>query len=236
MISVCIATYNGERFIARQLDSVLSEIGAGDEVIVSDDSSTDKTVEIIKGYDDVRIKLFDHQQWHSPVFNFENAICHAKGDIIFLADQDDKWLSGRVVRAMELHKRGYDLVLCNRVNVYKDCRVVHGGGNPIKGTWSSIKKSPFVGCLLSIDRKVVDLALPFPKAIAMHDLWIGLLAQRNLQCGYIDEPLVEYNRHGESYIAKHRFSLYGKLKYRWQMYWLVREREIERGLRAFEHE
>lgn len=229
MISVCIATYNGERFIRRQLDSVLSEIGPEDEVIISDDSSTDQTVEIIKGYDDARIRLFDHQQWHSPIFNFENAIRQAKGDILFLADQDDKWLAGRVAKAMELHKMGYNLVLCNRVNIYEDRQEVSGPENPIRSTWSTLKTSPFVGCLLSIDRKVVDLALPFPKTIAMHDLWIGLLAQRNLKCGFIEDPLVEYNRHGESYIAKHRFSLWGKLKYRWQMYWLVRKREKERG-------
>lgn len=230
MISVCLATYNGERFIRRQLDSILREIGAEDEVIISDDSSTDQTVEIIKGYDDARIRLFDHQQWHSPIFNFEHAIRQAKGDIIFLADQDDKWLVGRVARAMELHEKGCDLVLCNRVNMYEDFQYEQGRENPIKNTWTSIKKSPFVGCLMSIDRKVVDLALPFPKAIAMHDLWIGLLAQRNLRCGFVEEPLVEYNRHGESYIAKHRFSLCGKLKYRMQMYRLVRKREIERGL------
>ena len=84
--------------------------------------------------------------------------------------------------------------------------------------------------MTSFDRKVVDLALPFPDTIAMHDLWIGLLAQRNLRCGYLDEPLVEYNRHDESYIARHHFSLYAKLEYRWHMYRLVREREHERGL------
>lgn len=230
MISVCIATYNGEKFIRRQLDSILSEIEPEDEVVISDDSSTDNTVEIIKSYRDTRIRIFDNQKFHSPIFNFENAIKQAKGNIIFLADQDDKWLEGRVKKAMELHKDGCNLVLCNRMNIYKDRREVHHTANPIKNTWSTLWQSPFVGCMTSFDRKVVELAMPFPKTIAMHDLWIGLLVQRNLKCGYIDEPLVEYNRHEESYIAKHHFSFVDKLKYRWNMYRLVRQREKERNL------
>ena len=230
MISVCIATYNGEKFIQRQLDSILQEIGPEDEIVISDDSSTDKTVVIIRNYKDPHIRILNHQQNHSPIFNFENAIRQAKGDIIFLADQDDKWLTGRVVKAMEMHETGYNLVLCNRKNIYSDRIEVHHPENPIKGTWNTMWKSPFVGCMMSFDRTVVDMVLPFQKSIAMHDLWIGLLAQRNLKCGYIDEPLVEYNRHDESYIAKHHFSTYAKLKYRWEMYRLVKQRERERNL------
>ena len=230
MISVCIATYNGEQFIRHQLDSILSEIGQEDEVVISDDSSTDKTLELIKSYNDSRIRIFDHQQFHSPIFNFENAIKQAKGDIIFLADQDDKWLEGRVSKAMEMHRQGYNLVLCNRVNIFNNRAEVYQTDNPIISTGKTLWKSPFIGCMMSFDRKVVELTLPFPKDIAMHDLWIGLLAQRNLKCGYIDEPLVEDNRHEESYIAKHHFSLAAKLKYRWNMYRLVRQREKERNL------
>lgn len=230
MISVCIATFNGERYIRRQLDSVLKETEPGDEVIISDDSSTDYTIDIVRSFQDPRIRIICGQQWHSPIFNFENAIRQARGEYIFLADQDDEWLPGRVSKAKDLHAAGYNLVMCNRRNVYKDRKVVCHTDNPVKGTWNTLWKSPFIGCMMSFDKNVADLALPFPKTIAMHDLWIGLLAQRNLRCGYIDEPLVEYNRHEESYIAKHHLSTYAKLRYRWQMYWLVRARERERGL------
>ena len=231
MISVCIGTFNGERYIKRQLDSVLSEIGMEDEVVISDDSSTDNTVELVRSYHDQRIKIFEHQDFHSPIYNFENAIKKANGDYIFLADQDDRWLDGRVSRAMEMHEAGCNLVLCNSINVYGESHSLRCSVNPIKDTWNTIIMSPFVGCMMSFDRKVLNLALPFPKAIAMHDMWIGLLAQRNLKCGYIEEPLVEYNRHDESYIAKHHFSIYAKLKYRWFMYWQVKQREKERELK-----
>ena len=71
-ISVCMATYNGEKYIKEQLDSILSQIGKNDEVIVSDDSSTDNTIEIVKSFNDSRIKIFENQTFKSPVYNFEN--------------------------------------------------------------------------------------------------------------------------------------------------------------------
>lgn len=225
MISVCIATYNGEKYIRQQLDSVLCEIGADDEIVISDDSSTDKTVEIIRSYNDSRIQVFDHQHFHSPIFNFENAIKHAKGDIIFLADQDDKWLPGRVPKALKMHEMGYDLVLCNTRSVYRD-HVEDGRLDPFsRPYWRNLIKPAYIGCTMSFKRELLKMVLPFPKTIAMHDLWIGLLAQRNYKCIFIDEPLIEYNRHQESFVAKHPMSLYKRIKYRMQMQYLVLKRE-----------
>ena len=227
MISVCIATYNGEKYLRQQVDSVLAQLGGEDELIISDDSSTDATIDIIKSYQDKRIKLFEKQTFHSPIFNFENAIKHASGEIIFLADQDDKWLSGRVERALEMHQQGYDLVLCNTRSIYTDY-VEEGRLNPFnRSYWMNLLKPAYVGCCMSFKRSILDIALPFPKAIAMHDLWIGLLAQRNFKCGFLEEPLIEYNRHDESFIAKHSFSLKKRIQYRWNMLRLVLQREKE---------
>jgi glycosyltransferase involved in cell wall biosynthesis len=66
-----MATYNGEKYIKEQLDSILSHLKENDEVIVSDDSSSDKTVEIIKAYNDSRIKIIENQKFQSPISNFE---------------------------------------------------------------------------------------------------------------------------------------------------------------------
>ena len=96
MISVCMATYNGEKYIREQMDSILQQLGEGDELIISDDLSSDKTVEIIKSYKDKRIKLYIHGDNHGFVRNFENALVHADGDIIFLSDQDDIWMPDKV--------------------------------------------------------------------------------------------------------------------------------------------
>lgn len=91
MISVCMPTYNGEKFIRIQLESILSQLGNDDEIVISDDSSTDKTVEITKSFNDSRIHLLENNTFHSPIYNLENALKNAKGDFIFLSDQDDEW-------------------------------------------------------------------------------------------------------------------------------------------------
>ena len=82
MISVCIATYNGERFIERQINSILSQIGTEDEVIVADDGSTDNTLAILKEMNDPRIHIIDGAHRHSPTWNFEKSL--EQGRVHFL--------------------------------------------------------------------------------------------------------------------------------------------------------
>ena len=92
MISICITTYNGEKYIKEQLDSIICQINHDDEIIVSDDGSTDATLSIIAAYNDKRIKVFHHDSssitttfpLDKPTHNFEYAITKAQGDIIFL--------------------------------------------------------------------------------------------------------------------------------------------------------
>ena len=96
MISVCIATYNGEKFIKEQIDSILRQLSLDDEIIVSDDGSTDDTISIIISIDDKRIRIIEGPRKHSPTLNFECAMKEAKGDYIFLADQDDVWKPNKV--------------------------------------------------------------------------------------------------------------------------------------------
>jgi len=119
MISVCIATYNGEKYIREQLDSILYQLSMEDEIVIPDDGSTDKTIEIIKGINDPRIKIFYHQTEKNNYLgtlktcflvgrNAHNALKHASGDYIFWADQDDVWLEGKVATFMQ-HLKKYDL-------------------------------------------------------------------------------------------------------------------------------
>ena len=90
--SVCMATYNGEKYIAAQIISILAQIGPDDELIISDDGSTDKTVEIIKTFRDPRIKLYQDHVFRDPIKNFQHALTKSSGRYIFLADQDDVWM------------------------------------------------------------------------------------------------------------------------------------------------
>ena len=92
-ISVCIATYNGAKYIEEQVQSILYQLSEKDEIINSDDGSKDNTLAIIKSLNDARIKVIHNTLKHGLVSNFENAIKHADGDYIFLSDQDDIWTS-----------------------------------------------------------------------------------------------------------------------------------------------
>ena len=96
MISVCMATYNGEKYIREQIDSILAQLGDKDELIVSDDGSADATLSIVRSFSDPRIKIISNTGKHGTNGNFENALKHAQGDYIFLSDQDDVWLPGKV--------------------------------------------------------------------------------------------------------------------------------------------
>lgn len=101
MISVCVATYNGEMYIRQQLQSILCQLADSDEVIISDDGSTDGTLTVIREINDKRIRLIDGPRRQSPTLNFENALRQAKGDHIFLSDQDDVWKPEKVAVCMK---------------------------------------------------------------------------------------------------------------------------------------
>ena len=95
-ISVCMATYNGEKFIKQQIESILQQLKSNDELIIVDDYSNDNTVQIIQGFNDDRIKLYQNDINRKHVFTFGKAIAIAKNDLIFLSDQDDIWEMNRI--------------------------------------------------------------------------------------------------------------------------------------------
>ncbi|EXY58193.1 glycosyltransferase, partial [Bacteroides fragilis] len=96
LISVCIATYNGEKFIVEQLKTILSQLTDFDEIIISDDHSSDCTLSLIRSFRDPRIKIYLNENDKGYTSNFENALKKATGEIIFIADQDDIWKKDKV--------------------------------------------------------------------------------------------------------------------------------------------
>lgn len=198
MISVCVATYNGTRYVLAQLQSILPQLAADDELIVSDDGSTDATREVVRCIGDPRIVLIDGP-CAGLVHNFEHALRQARGDAIFLCDQDDIWLPQKVQRMMHALDE-VDLVV-------SDCRVVDDALNELhpsffhlngsrSGLLRNLAKNGYLGCCMAMRRTVLDAALPFPENIAMHDWWIGLVAECTARVRFLDETLSLYRRHG----------------------------------------
>ncbi len=200
MISVCIATYNGEKFIKEQLKSILYQLSNVDEVIISDNCSSDKTVQIIESFKDKRIKLLIFEK-KNIVLNFENALNSSIGDIIFLADQDDVWLEGKVELCLQALE-AVDLVLTNAVIVDENLKKSHSSffefRKTTKGLLKNIYKNTYVGSCMAFRRSILKKALPFPRNIAMHDCWIGLVAELNGSITHIDQALLLYRRHGNN--------------------------------------
>jgi glycosyltransferase involved in cell wall biosynthesis len=198
-VSVCMATYNGSKYIRKQLLTILDQLLPGDEVVISDDSSVDDTVHIVQSINDPRIKLVTGQHFKSPIFNFENAIKYATAEYIFLSDQDDIWLPGKVDRMLE-SLRDHDVVFSN-------CYIVDADDNRIAdsffkvnhsglGFFRNIIKNSYLGCCLAFNRKILKKALPFPKNIPMHDWWIGIVSEAFFRPTAIYECLMSYRRHG----------------------------------------
>jgi glycosyltransferase involved in cell wall biosynthesis len=197
-ISVCMTTYNGEKYIKEQLDSILCQLGEDDEVIISDDSSTDQTVNIIKSYNDKRIKLFEEQKFFSPTYNFENSLKYATKDFIFLSDQDDVWLPAKVATVLKYLKE-HDLVVSDCIVVDEDLKVLDesffGLVNSGNGFFKNFVKNTYIGCCMAFRRSVLEYILPFPSKIAMHDIWIGLSTEMKGTVFFLKEPQILYRRH-----------------------------------------
>lgn len=230
MVSVCMATYNGERFIREQIESILAQIGSDDELIISDDGSTDSTMEIINSFGDVRIKVFSNTKNHGPVGNFENSLSQAMGDYIFLSDQDDIWLPGKVESSLALlSQEGVDCVICNRIIIDKDGNTDRRPVVKIDFSNDSFLKvlyhNPYMGCCMSFSKSLLKLALPFPEKLPMHDLWIGLLAHKMKSVRFLSQPYIGYRRHGNNVtIGRSPYSIIERIRFRLRIVQQLRKR------------
>ncbi len=198
MNSVCIATYNGEKFIEAQLRSILAQLRADDEVIVSDDGSTDRTLDIIASLRDKRIIVLGNRS-HSVKGNFENALRHAQGETIFLSDQDDVWLDGKYDACIEALKT-VDLVCTNSKITDENLNIVnenffslyHSG----RGVLKNALNNTYYGSCMAFRRTLLNYALPFPKTQEIgHDIWLGLVAEITGTTLFIEKPYLLYRRH-----------------------------------------
>ena len=204
-ISVCMATYNGGMYIKDQLDSILLQIDNDSEIIISDDGSNDKTIDIVKSYNDDRIKIFHNKGKHGFIFNFENALNHAQGDFIFLSDQDDVWLPNKVQNLLK-HLEKYALVCSNgklvdnNLNIYDESFFNHL--NAGSGIIKNFIKIRYYGFGIAFRRELLMYVLPFPnQTIIGHDMILGIVADY-LKSSYFEwTPYTLYRRHDRNVTA-----------------------------------
>ena len=230
MISVCLATYNGEKYIRQQLESILSQLSDSDEVIISDDGSTDLTLKIIEDFKDKRIKTFKNNKNHGINGNFENALNCAAGDFIFLSDQDDVWLPNKVKNCISYLKEN-DCIVHDGYITDENLVIQSNGilnGIKLNGFFRNLCRNNYTGCCMAFKRNVLKTILPFPKSkYFYHDQWIGLLCELKFKVLFIREKLIYFRRHGENtstVTKKSKRSLFTKIISRFQLFYSLIKR------------
>lgn len=219
-VSVCMPLYNGLPYVKEQLNSILAQLAPNDEVVVSDDGSTDESLAWLGSLNDPRIRILQGKPARHPSYNLEKALNAARGEYILLADQDDVWLPGKV-----------DLVLASLQSsalVVHDCMVTdeklnvqvpsffaqHGSG---AGFVKNFIRNSYLGCCMGFRRELLHKALPFPHPLGMHDIWLGMVAAMWFKTVFIPDKLVLYRRHGKNASTtsdKSKFSLLQQLQLR----------------------
>lgn len=202
-ISVAVVSYNGEKYIREQLDSILANLGDEDELVVSDDGSEDGTWTILKEYAgrDDRIRLL-HGPGKGVIANVEYALRHCRGSYIYLADQDDIWMENKVETVQQVFERtGAHLVVhdcevrdgtCDKV-LMESFAAYRGAG---AGFWRNLIKNTYIGCCMAFRASLLEYLFPIPKDIQMHDQWIGIINDLQYKdTVFIRDKLLWYRRH-----------------------------------------
>lgn len=246
-ISVCIATYNGSQYIEDQIYSILTQIGESDEIIISDDNSTDDTIELIKKINDNRIQIFQNKVNDNnrlkPIYkatkNFENALKRAKGEIIFLSDQDDIWEPIKVESCVNQLENSQVLLLVHDAYIFNDEDYLHNNSyfaiaNSGSGILKNLYKNTYLGCCMVFKKELLDISLPFPKKLHAHDMWLGINAEIYGESIFINRALVKYRRHSSNVTMsseKSRNSLFYRINFRvqfiFQLVFILIKRKLE---------
>ena len=218
-ISIAIATYNGEKYIKEQLESILIQLKRNDEIIISDDGSKDKTLEIIKSYNDNRIKVYEGPQ-KGIKKNFENAINHCKGKYIFLSDQDDIWKKNKVKKVLNVFEKEkctcvtHNCIVFDNVTSKTIYESFFDYRNSGKGIIKNIWKNTYIGCCMAFESNIINKILPIPDNIEMHDQWIGIISEKYGKSIFIKEKLLLYRRHEYNYSKMKPYSIKKRIKNR----------------------
>ncbi len=223
-VSICMATYNGARYLAAQLASILDQMEDGDELIIVDDASQDGTLDLLRSYRDRRIRVHANTVNQGHVRSFSTALQQARHPWTVLADQDDIWAAGRLATLRSaLGRPGVWLATGN-------ARFIDAAGNAIPAPYRELDPADssrhwrnilriftgqafYYGCNMAFGKDLARLALPIPGYVESHDLWLAMAA--NLAGGnlHLGEVLL-YRRIHDSNVTSSRRPLWRKLKSR----------------------
>jgi len=211
-VSIALATYNGAKYLQDQLDSIINQTLKPDEVIVSDDSSTDATLDILNKYQAKGLIKYFVNPGSGVIANFKNAVLNCKtGNYIALADQDDIWVADK----LEINHAALSKIDNESLPsvVFSDLLVVSAGNNVINKSFFKeiVKVDPInekleslmfsnkvIGCTTMFNQRMRQYFDEMPTGICMHDYWIALIGFTFGRHYYVAQPLVRYRRHSSN--------------------------------------
>lgn len=211
-VSVCMATYNGQEYVAEQIQSILEQLSPDDELIIVDDASKDSTLQVVRRLEDPRIVLLVNTENKGYVASFERAITASRGEYIMLSDQDDLWLAGRVdtlinaLRTKDFAASNFT-VFGGPANSYHKVQLKNSDSSRwaanLVTTWIGIR--PYYGCTMAFRAAAKKLILPFPEFLTeTHDQWIAIVANLNREMVHVAAPTVARRLHDENTTPKTR--------------------------------
>lgn len=221
-IDVLLATYNGEKYIKEQIDSILNQTYENIRLIISDDCSKDKTQEILKEYEkkDNRIELYIQEKNLGVVKNIEFLLKQVKNKYYMLSDQDDIWLPEKIEKSLEtLLENNADLVFGDLEVVNQDLKTMY----PSFGDFMLLNKkihkyinsnmlnyiyNCVTGCTILAKKETIQKILPLPKKskYLIHDHWIGLMTSIYGKVVYMTEKYIKYRQHGNNQVGTDKIS------------------------------
>jgi glycosyltransferase involved in cell wall biosynthesis len=215
LISVVLATYNGEKYLREQLDSIFAQDYGNIEVVASDDCSSDATVEILDEYSKkYNLSWSVNERNLGFIRNFEGAMLKARGEYLALCDQDDLWAPDKLSELSNLIAEKDALL------VYSNAELIDSEGASLnQDIWTSSRTIPekctshqafylnnyVTGCTVMFRRELLELATPFPVCIC-HDWWLAYVSSYYGRIAWTERQLVQYRQHGANAIGARRLS------------------------------
>ncbi|MCU0422053.1 MAG: glycosyltransferase [Bacteroidia bacterium] len=204
-VSVCMATYNGEKHILKQINSILQQFNPKDELIIVDDASNDNTIQVIKNISDNRIRLHVNDANKGVTKTFERALKLVQNNIVFLSDQDDEWMNNKIDFCVNiLADRSYMAVNHDAVIVDENEQVVCASNNTFyksrQGFVKNLISTSYKGCCMAFRKELINIAIPFPNNIGpAHDVWLGLILDFcSFKVNFSYDILMKHYRHSNN--------------------------------------
>lgn len=236
-VDIALATYNGEKFIREQIESIQKQTYSNWRLWISDDCSSDSTVSVINELMlmDERINLINCCRQGGVINNFNKALMHTTAEYILLCDQDDIWPSERLSNLVDEISRIEREKDNSGIMVFTDLCLIDEEKNIIAESFYKVNKinpnsnlkrekllwnSSVYGCTVIMNRKLLNASLPIPQFAHMHDQWLALNASRNDGLYYYEYASIFYRQHTGNVVGGNKKN------------WLQKSRSIKKNLKT----